>query len=72
MCIIAIATCTLIKPIILLASQGPDATIGFVPGWTKRLSPHVKEYVPPTIEVSGFESTSYEQGDGCDGEEAES
>jgi len=53
-------------------AKGPDATIGFVPGWTKRLSPHVKEYVPPTIEVSGFESTSYEEGDGCDGEEAES
>ena len=42
-------------------AKGPDGTNGFVHGWTSRLSPNVKSFVPPGIEsinASGFESNT--------------
>ena len=42
-------------------AKGPDGTNGFVHGWTSRLSPNVKSFVPPDIEsinTSGFESNT--------------
>ena len=45
-------------------AKGPDGTNGFVHGWTTRLSPNVKSFVPPGIEsinASGFESNVEEQ-----------
>eukprot|EP00804_Cyclotella_cryptica_P023015 CCRYP_000285-RA/>CCRYP_000285-RA protein AED:0.12 eAED:-0.03 QI:0/0/0/0.66/0.4/0.5/6/0/718 len=41
--------------------EGPDGTIGFVHGWTKRLSPNAKTFIPSTIQVSGFNSTHSEE-----------
>ena len=35
-------------------AKGPDGTNGFVQGWTKRLSPHVKTFVPANIPDAGF------------------
>jgi len=42
-------------------AKGPDGTIGFVHGWTKRLSPNAKTFIPSTIQVSGFNSTHNEE-----------
>eukprot|EP00804_Cyclotella_cryptica_P030094 CCRYP_009514-RB/>CCRYP_009514-RB protein AED:0.39 eAED:0.39 QI:0/0.66/0.5/1/0.66/0.75/4/384/342 len=42
-------------------AKGPDGTIGFVHGWTKRLSPNAKTFIPSTIQVSGFNSTHSEE-----------
>ena len=38
--------------------QGPDGTNGFVQGWTKRLSPNVKVFVPANVPDSGFDSST--------------
>ncbi|KAL7490321.1 hypothetical protein ACHAW6_016137 [Cyclotella cf. meneghiniana] len=45
-------------------AKGPDGTIGFVPGWTKRLSPNAKTFIPSTVQVSGFNSTHEEDKSG--------
>jgi hypothetical protein len=40
---------------LFFSTQGPDGTNGFVQGWTKRLSPYVKTFVPAHIPDSGFD-----------------
>ena len=41
-------------------AKGPDGTNGFAHGWTSRLSPFVKSFVPSieSINASGFESSA--------------
>jgi cold shock CspA family protein len=40
-------------------AKGPDGTNGFAPGWTKRLSPNVKTFVPANIPDTGFISSTH-------------